>query len=290
MTPSSEQVPTLPIDPDSGPSARATSAFLLTVFGLFGVVALVVAVVIGTGGSDGSKTATAGDAVSVTLTEFAISPGAINAVNGPGLHVTNNGNVQHNLAVEGTTFATAMIEPGQSAHLDLSMLAPGDYTVICQVPGHKEAGMKATLHLTAGQGTVNAAAANTPIDSMDMSSSSSSMSPEQMDQAMKDSITAFPAVTEGLGAQTLAPTVLPDGTKQFDLTTAITNWEVSPGKTVQGEDVQRHGPGPDDQGRTRRPGADRPAQQAARVDLRSTSTASRCRTRWTASPTSPRTR
>ena len=46
------------------------------------------------------------------------------------------------------------------------------------------------------------------------------MTPEQMDQAMKDSITAFPAATEGLGAQVLEPTVLADGTKEFELTTS----------------------------------------------------------------------
>ena len=70
------------------------------------------------------------------------------------------------------------------------------------------------------------------------------MTPEQMDQAMKDSITAFPAKTEGLGAQVLAPTVLADGTKQFDLTTSMTQWQVSPGKTVEAMTYNGTVPGP----------------------------------------------
>ena len=221
------------------PTAREAYAFVLTLFGLFGVIALVVALVIGPGKSDGTVTSST-DASAVTLSDFAIAPTAITAVNGAGIHVTNKGNVQHNLAVEGTTYATPMIDPGKSAHLDLSGLLPGDYTVICQVPGHKDAGMKATLHLTAGQGASTVAAATS--DTMDMSSSS--MTPEQMDKAMKDSIAAFPAKTEGLGAQVLAPTVLPDGTKQFELTAAVTKWEVSPGKTVDAMTYNGTVPGP----------------------------------------------
>src|SRR5205085_11547309 len=77
---------------------------------------------------------------------------------------------------------------------------------------------------------------------MDMSSSS--MTQEQMDKAMKDSISAFPAKTEGLGAQVLTPTVLPDGTKQFELTAAVTKWEVSPGKTVDAMTYNGTVPGP----------------------------------------------
>jgi len=53
-----------------------------------------------------------------------------------------------------------------------------------------------------------------------------------MDKAMADSIKAFPAKTAGLGAQPLDPTVLADGTKQFELTASIVKWEVAPGQMV----------------------------------------------------------
>ena len=39
----------------------------------------------------------------------------------------------------GTPLATAMINPRGAAELTLSGLAPGTYTVYCQVPGHRDA-------------------------------------------------------------------------------------------------------------------------------------------------------
>ncbi|HEX2384479.1 MAG TPA: multicopper oxidase domain-containing protein [Acidimicrobiales bacterium] len=225
---------------DDGPSPNVVFAFLLVLFGLFGVVALIAALYVRN--DDSNRTTSAAQPVTVTLSEFAITPGTVNAVNGAGLDVTNHGNVQHNLAVEGTTVATPMLDAGASAHLDLSTLQPGDYTIVCQVPGHAQAGMTATLHLTAGQGETAVAVGDSSMPGMDMSSSS--MTSEQMDQAMKDSISAFPASTNGLGAQALQPTMLPDGTKQFDLTTTVTDWEVSPGKTVKAMTYNGTVPGP----------------------------------------------
>ena len=57
--------------------------------------------------------------------------------------------------------------------------------------------------------------------------------------------------TKGLGNQPLKATVASDGTKVFDLTAELADWEVSPGKTVQRLDVQRHGARTVDQGRRR---------------------------------------
>ena len=242
MTVTNDEPVARELEPDDESTAGQAYAFLLTVFGLFGVIALVVALVVGAGKGDGQTAAGTADPTAVTLSEFTISPAAVTATTGAGIHVTNGGQVQHNLAVDATTLATPMIDPGKSEHLDLSSLAPGDYTLFCQVPGHKDAGMKATLHLTAGGETGAAAAAGTGTMRMDMSSSS--MTPEQMDKAMQDSIGAFPAKTDGVGAQLLAPTVLPDGTKQFELTAAITNWEVSPGKVVDAMTYNGTVPGP----------------------------------------------
>ena len=136
---------------DDVPSSRETYAFVLTVFGLFGVLALVAAVLIGTNKSDGAAS-TASEKTMVTLSEFKVAPADITASAAAGIHVANNGSVQHNLAVEGTSLATPMIDAGGSAQLDLSSLTAGDYTVYCQIPGHKEAGMTAALHVTAGGG------------------------------------------------------------------------------------------------------------------------------------------
>jgi len=55
---------------------------------------------------------------------------------------------------------------------------------------------------------------------------------------------AFPAETEGTGNQVLEPTILDDGTKQFELTAAITQWEVSPGEFVDAWSYNGMVPGP----------------------------------------------
>jgi FtsP/CotA-like multicopper oxidase with cupredoxin domain len=70
------------------------------------------------------------------------------------------------------------------------------------------------------------------------------MTPEAMDQAMKSSTTAFPAKTAGVGAQLLAPTILPDGTKQFDLTAKVVDWQVDQNKTVRAWTYNGTVPGP----------------------------------------------
>jgi FtsP/CotA-like multicopper oxidase with cupredoxin domain len=53
-----------------------------------------------------------------------------------------------------------------------------------------------------------------------------------MDAQMEQVAKQFPAPTAGHGGDELAPKVLADGTKQFDLTAVVVKWEVSPGKLV----------------------------------------------------------
>ena len=59
------------------------------------------------------------------------------------------------------------------------------------------------------------------------------MDQETMDRIMDEVALKFPAATEGHGGEVLEPTILADGTKQFDLTAEIVDWEVEPGKIVQ---------------------------------------------------------
>lgn len=79
---------------------------------------------------------------------------------------------------------------------------------------------------------------------MSMNSSASARSGQGMDAAMEASIKAFPAKTQGVGAQPLAPTVLSDGTKQFELMAMVTPWEVAPGKVVNAWTYNGMVPGP----------------------------------------------
>ncbi len=218
---------------------------LIWAFAAVALFASAVAIGFGMRAIDESKGTTTvgagGGATTVTLTEFSITPEMITASQSGGLDIVNSGTVDHNFRVQGTDLRTDLIPPGKSAHLDVSGLAAGTYTVFCEVAGHQASGMQAMLHLGAGSAAGTARPAS---GSAGGSSSGSTMTAAEMDQAMKDSIAAFPAKTDGLGAQLLAPTILPDGTKQFDLTAAVTKWQVAPDKTVDAMTYNGTVPGP----------------------------------------------
>ena len=99
-----------------------------------------------------SATAAAPTSVMVHLSEFKIDPADVTVAAGGTLDVMNAGTMAHNLAVKGTSLATAMLDPNGSARLNLGALAAGTYTIYCQVPGHEAAGMHATLHVVSPTG------------------------------------------------------------------------------------------------------------------------------------------
>lgn len=93
------------------------------------------------GGGGGSTVPT------VELMEFMIMPEPIEAPAGSTLEVENTGTVEHDLGVvDGPE--TPAIAAGGTGELDISALAPGTYTVICTIAGHREAGMEGTLTVT----------------------------------------------------------------------------------------------------------------------------------------------
>ncbi len=173
--------------------------------------------------------------VMVHLSEFKIEPAAITVAAGGTLNIMNMGAMPHNLSIKGAEMSSPMVAAGGTGSLVLAGLAPGDYIVICQVPGHEQSGMTATLHVVDRSGAGGAAIA-TP--------STVPMSAAEMDAMMAVSIKAFPAKTAGLGAQTLAPTILADGTKQFELTAKVVKWEVEPGRFVDAWTYNGTVPGP----------------------------------------------
>lgn len=168
------------------------------------------------GGSTASKT------VEVTLRELSFTPATISVAEGGSIHVVNSGAIPHNFSIQGTDLRTADLSAGESAHLELGALKPGSYEVVCSVPGHAEGGMTGTLTIAAaGDAAVAAAAPAAPADHTSA----------DMLQKMVDSMTAFPAKTEGVGNQLLEPKI-ENGFKVYDLTAAVTKWEVSAGKVV----------------------------------------------------------
>ena len=149
-------------DPTTESRSMATVATLAGV-----VVALVLsagALIVAAGSSSppASETPAAADAesdapsqLSVELGEMFIEPENLEIAPGGTLEVANVGAAAHDLAVEGTEVATPMLDPGESATLELVELEPGTYTVICTVAGHREAGMEATLVIGGAEAAAN---------------------------------------------------------------------------------------------------------------------------------------
>ena len=195
---------------------------MVLVIGAIGVVA----VAKGDGAGGGSAPTT----VSVTLTEFKITlePATVPSGNVV-LQIHNAGSAEHNLAAVALNKRVGNIAVGGNATLDLGNVS-GPVDLICEVPGHKESGMKATLNVGSHTGMT-----------MD---TTMTMTNAQMDASMEAVAKQFPAKTQGTGNQELAPTIAADGAKVFNLDAKIIDWEVEPGKIVKGWSYNGQIPGP----------------------------------------------
>jgi uncharacterized cupredoxin-like copper-binding protein len=60
------------------------------------------------------------------------------------LTLTNTGVAQHDILIEGTSYGTPLLNPGESASFTFNLPA-GEYTYYCTVPGHRAAGMVGKL-------------------------------------------------------------------------------------------------------------------------------------------------
>lgn len=172
----------------------------------------------------------------VQLSEFQISPSRIAAPVDGKLTVVNNGSVTHNFWIGNTNLKTKDLKPGDSATLDLKGVAKGSYPVYCNVPGHKEAGMNGTLVIGGSGASSSSSGGMANMDFNSLSPEQLQAMNDQMDQNMKAQVDTYVAQltkganTKGVGNQPLQPTILPDGTKQFTLTAALTDWEVQTGQ------------------------------------------------------------
>lgn len=223
-----------------GAASRRDSMFAVSIsVALLAMVGAVVAIAFGwraidesEAGASGGGGSDAGQAM-VTLADFSITPASVGA--GGSVHVMNGGATAHNLFIEDTDLKTADLAAGSDATFELGDLPAGTYTMYCNIPGHRDAGMEAPLTISEG-GAGGGGTTATTAHQMDYAA---------MTQSMIDSMAKFPAATEGLGNQELAPTeVLADGTKVFDLVAAITKWEVEPGKVVDAWTYNGTVPGP----------------------------------------------
>jgi FtsP/CotA-like multicopper oxidase with cupredoxin domain len=173
--------------------------------------------------SGGSGGAAGPNVVAIELSDLKITPNMPEIPPGPTvLELTNTGSQAHNLSVVELDKDSGPVQPGATARLDLGDVKVGTYNMLCTIAGHAAAGMTGMLHVGAAGGTPAEAAG--PSTTMDAAA---------MDAQMAAVAKSFPAKTAGHGGEDLAPVVQPDGTKEFDLTAEIVDWEVSPGKTVE---------------------------------------------------------
>ncbi len=174
-----------------------------------------------------AQPAAATTTVEVSLQEWSITGDLVVPAGEVELLVTNNGSMAHNLFVRETGAGTSDIGAGGVALLDLGALDPGTYELYCEIVGHAEAGMVADLVVTDdGAATGDEATAG-----MDHGGADTDWA--ALDMAMTESILAFPAETEGRGNPILEPVIAADGAKVFELTAAITEWEIEPGVVVE---------------------------------------------------------
>jgi plastocyanin len=90
-----------------------------------------------------------GGATSVSMTEYAFDPSDLTVSKGDVVEVINDGELPHNLTVEGQDLATSDLDPGDSQQLLLGhrLLPAGDYEFICTIDDHAEQGMRGTLEV-----------------------------------------------------------------------------------------------------------------------------------------------
>jgi len=241
--------PPPPIAPDGRADSNGSGALaFIAMAGL--LIALVATVVVigligllrdeGAGAAGASDGASSPSTLGITLSEFTIDGDLVAAPGDVSLLVTNNGSQQHNVVVRETGAETPILNGGENATLALGTLDVGTYELFCDIPGHAESGMTAPLQITTTPAPVgHDAAAGGAHDY-----TSPDFDADAMDEKMVDSMLAFPAETEGLGNEILEYELLPDGIKQFELTAAITKWEVSPGEFVDAWSYNGIVPGP----------------------------------------------
>jgi uncharacterized cupredoxin-like copper-binding protein len=204
-------------------------------------------------GTSAARPAGAGEGtatlVPVSLTELKITPAviALPAAKPTTLQVRNAGQAAHSMAVEaaGRTLSTPELAPGGTATLRLPGLTPGSYRAWCTVPGHREAGMTATLTVSATtkQAATPSAAAPSQTTQMTGMPMAAAHDGAAMAAAHERSMRAFPATTRGHGNQLQFPTI-DRGVKVFHLVAGSTRWEVAPGDVRDAQTFNGQVPGP----------------------------------------------
>ena len=121
----------------------------VSVFVLISLLAIMILVACNSGGNSTPAVAS-GKTFNVETTEFDFNPNTFNASVGQpvAFKITNKGTVDHTLVImglDGKEAAKANIKTGGTETLQFTPTAAGTYPIVCDLPGHKEAGMQGTL-------------------------------------------------------------------------------------------------------------------------------------------------
>ncbi|HLY35224.1 MAG TPA: multicopper oxidase domain-containing protein [Candidatus Limnocylindria bacterium] len=197
---------------------------------------LVASIALGGYGAPGSKpsasTVASGPIGTIEVHAFDLGfDPAMPTVAQPGIYTVkfvNDGGTTHDMTFGDGTRISA--ESHATATGTVTVPAAG-MNFHCAVPGHADAGMTGMVMVESGAAGASA-------------SPSASLTPEQMAAEDAAVTKSFPAKTAGKGAVVLAPKILADGTKQFELTASVIQWEVSPGKKVTAWAYNGMVPGP----------------------------------------------
>ncbi|HUF99988.1 MAG TPA: multicopper oxidase domain-containing protein, partial [Ilumatobacter sp.] len=175
--------------------------------------------------------------VEISLTEFAITPAmpTVPAGSNVTIRVTNNGSMVHNLVFTESGESSGDLQPGETSTIELRNVSAGDMDFICTIVGHEGSGMVGMLMVVDGEVPAGDAADDLHAD----------MTWQEMDAAMEERALRFVEEEKGVfGGQPLAPEILADGTKRFELTASIVDWETEPGKIVKAWTYNGMVPGP----------------------------------------------
>lgn len=122
----------------------------LALGGVLLLVTLIIAACGGGGGQQGGQPggAATGPGVTVTEKEWTITfPSQTVKAGQVKLVVKNEGAIEHNFVIEELNVEVDAIQPGTSKEVTVDF-KPGTYTVVCNIAGHLEAGMKTTITVT----------------------------------------------------------------------------------------------------------------------------------------------
>ncbi len=102
------------------------------------------------GGEAGIEPAPSARTISIEAGEYAFAPGTFTAKVGEELtfEITNNGTLEHNFVVldpSGSELTRTNIAVGATASVTVMPLEAGTFAILCDIPGHREAGMEAIL-------------------------------------------------------------------------------------------------------------------------------------------------